>query len=267
MIMNEGQPRQTLWIGEKKTQESLLELIGEEPLSIRVQGNPYAVIMRTSGNEIAHAAGFCLGEGLVDSLDDFGDIAYCEDDVNVVTVTVTPEQKERIQTLLLRRGYISQTSCGICGKELIEDMVLHISKVASPVILSSGSIRSALSQLSSHQPLRDRTRASHGAALFSCEGNFLVSAEDVGRHNVLDKVVGKLFLDERLHEAALLIMSSRISYELVQKAARAKIPIIAGLSRPTALAVKLSQSLGMTLVCGDGKSGLYVFSGHQRVGL
>ncbi|MBU1195704.1 MAG: formate dehydrogenase accessory sulfurtransferase FdhD [Proteobacteria bacterium] len=263
--MNEGQPHQTLWIREKKTQESLLELIGEEPLSIRVQGNPYAVIMRTSGNEIAHAAGFCLGEGLVDSLDDFGGIAYCEDDVNVVTVTVTPERKKKVQTLLLRQGYTSQTSCGICGKALIEDMVSHISKVVSPVSMSSHLIRSELSQLSSHQPLRDRTRASHGAVLFGCEGNFLASGEDVGRHNALDKVVGKLFLDKRLHEAALLIMSSRISYELVQKAARAKIPIIAALSRPTALAVKLSQRLNITLVCADGKNGLYVFSGHQRV--
>ncbi len=108
--------------GKVKT-SSKLELIQEEPLSIRVQGQPYAVVMRTPGDEPAHVAGFCLAEGIVDSPEDIGTIASCEGDAtNVVTLTVTPIRLTAITGVLERRGFVSQTSCGICGKELVEDL-------------------------------------------------------------------------------------------------------------------------------------------------
>lgn len=242
-----------------------MNLIAEEPLSIRIQGNPYTVIMRTPGDEIAHVAGFCLGEGLVESPDDFVNLAYCEGDVNVVTVTLKPERQEKVRTLLSRRGFISQTSCGICGRELIDEMKQQIPKVDSDQRMSIGLVISCLNGLSTHQPLRDKTRAAHGAALYRSDGSILFCAEDVGRHNALDKAVGRVFLDGMGHEAALLVLSSRISYELVQKAGRAKIPVVAGLSRPTAFAVNLAEQLGITLICGDGKHGVLVFTGKDRV--
>ena len=99
------------------------DLLGEEPLSIRIEGNPYAVVMRTPGGEIAHVAGFCLTEGIIDTPNDLTSIGFCEDDdSNVVAVTLTPSRREKITELLDRRGFISQTSCGLCGKELVKDL-------------------------------------------------------------------------------------------------------------------------------------------------
>ncbi|MEA1947377.1 MAG: formate dehydrogenase accessory sulfurtransferase FdhD, partial [Thermodesulfobacteriota bacterium] len=121
-----------------------------------------------------------------------------------------------------------------------------------------------LENLSSHQPLRDQTRASHAAALYASDFKLLSVAEDVGRHNALDKAIGKVFLNHNLDKASLLILSSRISYELVQKAARARIPVILAFSRPTSLAVELASKLNMTLACLARGSGLYIFCGENR---
>ncbi len=98
-------------------------LLGEEPLSIRIQGNPYSVIMRTPGDEIALVAGFCLTEGIIDSKDDYTSLAFCDgEDTNVIAVTLKPARRDKISEILNRRGFISQTSCGLCGKEIVEDL-------------------------------------------------------------------------------------------------------------------------------------------------
>ena len=115
--------------------------------------------------------------------------------------------------------------------------------------IDAGLALKCLENLSSHQPLRDQTRASHAAALYGSDLKLLSVAEDVGRHNALDKAVGKVFLNHNLDKASLLTLSSRISYELVQKAARARIPVILAFSRPTSLAVELASKLNMTLAC------------------
>ncbi|VVS93158.1 formate dehydrogenase accessory sulfurtransferase FdhD [Desulfoluna spongiiphila] len=247
-----------------EVRETTQELLAEEPLSIRVQGNPYTVVMRTPGDEIAHVAGFCLGEGIVDAVADFGTLAFCDEDVNVVTVTLTPERSERVPEILDRRGFISQTSCGICGKELIDDLRQVTSTVdASPVAFEV--VSNALDALGTHQPLREITRASHAAALAHGSGEILSVAEDAGRHNALDKAVGKLFLQDSLGEARFLVLSSRISYEMVQKAARAGIAIIAAVSRPTALAVELAEGLGITLCSLARGEGLFVYTHPHRI--
>ena len=242
-----------------------LDLIREEPLSIRIQGRPYTVVMRTPGDEISHVAGFCLGEGLVDSPDDFSSLGYCDEDVNVVTATLTAERQGRVATLIDRRGFISQTSCGICGKELVEDLKQNVQPMGRCGTLDMMTVIRSMDSLSDYQPLRNKTRAAHGAVLFDRNGAPLSTAEDVGRHNALDKAVGRLFLDNRLSEAVYLVLSSRASYEMIQKAARAGIPSVFALSRPTALAVSLAEDLGMTLACPDGKNGLYVFTGDFRL--
>ena len=249
----------------KKT--SRHELVAEEPLSIRVQGNPYSVIMRTPGDEIAHVAGFCLGEGIVDTPDDFTSIGYCEDgDTNVITVTLQASRREEIPQLLDRRGFISQTSCGICGKELVKDLYQLIQPVKNNSDINLNKALNCLKELSVHQPLREKTRASHAAVLYASNFDILAVAEDVGRHNALDKAIGKVFLDRKLDQIAFAILSSRISYELVQKAARAQIPIILAHSRPTALAVELASQLNISLaVLDDDDEGLYIFCGEHRL--
>jgi len=243
-----------------------MDLIAEEPLSIRVQGNPYAVTMRTPGNEKAHVAGFCLAEGIVDTPDDITGLAFCDgEDTNVVTVTLTATRRAQVADHLDRRTYISQTSCGICGKTIVEDLVLSLSPVADGPPLNGKRALECLLRLSDHQPLRAKTRAAHGAAIYDRDFTLLSAAEDVGRHNALDKAVGRLFLDDRLDRAQLLTLSSRISYELVQKAARARIPIILAISRPTAMAVRLAEALNMTLASLGKDDSLMVYCTPQRL--
>ncbi len=242
------------------------KLIGEEPLSIRIQGNPYSVIMRTPGDEIAHVAGFCLAEGIADDPDDFTSIGFCDgSDTNVVTVTLSKSRQEKIPQHLERRGFISQTSCGLCGKEIVDELYQTIHPLEDCKKTDLGRAADCLDQLPRHQPLRGHTRASHAAAIYNSDYELLSVAEDVGRHNALDKAIGKLFLERRLQEASLLVLSSRISYELVQKAARARIPVILAVSRPTALAVKLASQLNMSLACLAKGSGLYIFCCHHRL--
>ncbi len=250
---------------EKETKNINLNLISEEPLSIRIQGKPYTVVMRTPGDEIAHVAGFCLGEGVVDSPDDFKTLGYCDDDINVVTATLKAERIKTIPDVLLRRGFISQTSCGICGKELIDDIQQNIMPIGKMPEVQIKTAQHCLDTLSDYQELRLKTRASHAAALFNNKGEMLSTGEDVGRHNALDKSIGKLFLNKKIDQASILVLSSRISYELVQKAARAEIPIIFAVSRPTALAVELAEKLDMTLVCLSKNNGLFIFCGEHRL--
>jgi len=241
-------------------------LLGEEPLSIRVQGNPYAVVMRTPGNEIAHVAGFCLAEGIVESPEDLAGLAFCDgEDTNVVTVTLKETRRSQIHQILDRRGYISQTSCGLCGKEIVEDLHQTIRPLADHTVLDMQKTLACLNRLSEHQPLRKKTRAAHAAVIYDINYKPLSSAEDVGRHNALDKAVGMLFLDKKLKDAAFLTLSSRISYELVQKTARARIPVILAVSRPTSLAVELAARLKMTLASLADESGLLVFCGGDRL--
>jgi FdhD protein len=248
---------------KKATERNLLS---EEPLSIRVQGNPYSVVMRTPGDEIALVAGFCLTEGIIDSADDYTSLAFCDgQDTNVVAVTLNPSRREKISEILDRRGFISQSSCGLCGKEVVEDLIQIIRPLKDNVRIDIKKALSSLERLSRHQPLRRKTRAAHAAVLYSSNLELLAVAEDVGRHNALDKAIGKVFLDGKLDQAALLTLSSRISYELVQKAARARIPIILAVSRPTALAVKLASKLNITLASLADDPGLYIFCGEQRL--
>jgi FdhD protein len=243
------------------------KLLGEEPLSVRVQGNPYSVVMRTPGDEIEMVAGFCLTEGIIDSRDDYVSIAFCDGaDTNVVAVSLKPSRRAKISQILDRRGFISQTSCGLCGKEIVKDLFQEIQPLEEACHLDIHRTLNRLENISRNQPLRHQTRAAHAAVLYDSALELIASAEDVGRHNALDKVIGKAFLEDRLDQGALLVLSSRISYELVQKAARARIPVIVALSRPTALAVQLASRLNMTLATqSDEKNGLYVFTAPHRL--
>ena len=241
------------------------KLIGEEPLSIRLQGEAYSVVLRTPGEEIPHVAGFCLAEGIVDDPDDFGSIGFCEDeDTNVVTVTLSESRRAKIAHLLERRGFISQTSCGICGKEVVEDLYQMIHPLTDDITVDIREALQCLAELSEQQPLRHMTRAAHAAVLYNKQFEILSVAEDVGRHNALDKAIGKVFLSHQLASACLLVLSSRVSYELVQKAARARIPVILAKSRPTSLAAQLAKELNITLATEE-ESGLYIFCKPHRL--
>ena len=251
--------------GTEYAESEPMDLIAEEPLSIRIQGKPYVVVMRTPGDELAHAAGLCLAEGLVRDPSDIAQLAFCDgEDTNTVTVTLQADCARRLDQKGDRRAYISQTGCGLCGKELIRDLHTEILPLSDGATVALPVALSALSNLHRHQPLREQTRAAHAAAIHDGEGRLLAVAEDVGRHNALDKTIGHLFLEKTLSEAAMVVLSSRISYELVQKAACARIPVIVAISRPTALAVALAESLNIALVSRRPGEGLWVYTGAKR---
>lgn len=255
------------WNGSAGTPD-YQKLIEEEPLAIRVDGKPYTVMMRTPGEEVAHAAGFCLTEGIVDRPEDIESIARCDGERSpVVTVTLKPERRRMIEGYMDRRGYISQTSCGLCGKQLVDDIQTHIESFQDTTVLDIQTVMKCVEEISEHQPLRKVTRSSHASLLYDAQCRLLCAAEDVGRHNALDKAIGKLFLGGIMDQAKLLILSSRISYELVQKAGRARIPVVVAVSRPTTLAVDLAISLNMTLACLSPGYGMFLFCGRERLGL
>jgi FdhD protein len=242
------------------------ELIGEEPLLIRIDERPYSVVMRTPGEELFHAAGFCLGEGIADSPDDFSTIGYCRDlDPNVIDIRLKPERREKIHEVLERRGFVSQTSCGICGKEMVKDLYQILTPVDDNFQVDLSRILDCINKLSENQKHYQKTRGSHAAMIFDRQLKTISFAEDVGRHNALDKAIGKVFINRKLTDALLVILSSRISYELVQKAARAHLPIMISKSRPTALATEIGKSLNMTIACTDTESELIIFSGKNRI--
>ncbi|MBF0226583.1 MAG: formate dehydrogenase accessory sulfurtransferase FdhD [Desulfobacterales bacterium] len=251
-----------------KITEVVHNLICEEPLSIMVQGKPYSVVMRTPGDEIPHAAGFCLGEGIIDKYGDISSIAICEgSDSNVVAVTLKQDRLKNISAILERKGFVSQTSCGICGKEIIEDIKQSVIPLESKFKIHPDKLIKCLTQFYEHQNLRNNTRSAHGAALFNLNDELLSIAEDVGRHNAVDKAIGKLLIQENIYDASILILSSRISFELVQKAARAKIPLILAISRPTALAIKLADDVNMTILTLLKEPGFCIYTGKDRINI
>jgi FdhD protein len=242
------------------------KILREEPLSIRVQGEPYAVVMRTPGDEIAHVVGFCLGEGIIDTYADIKQIACCDSaDTNVVTVVLSPARLLKAKSVLERRGFISQSSCGICGKEVVQDLIQSVRPQQDDLRMTWGDLRTCMDLLSQCQSLYPATHASHAAVAFNAELQPLAVGEDVGRHNAVDKAVGKLILGGALADTACLVMSSRISYELVQKVGRARIPIVVAISRPTSLAVDLARKLNITLVCIPDDHTLLVYSAPHRI--
>lgn len=243
-----------------------LHMLSEEPLSIRVQGKPYAVVMRTPGDEIAHVAGFCLGEGIIDAYDEIRQIAYCDGtDSNVVTVTLKAPRLFKVGEILERRGFISQTSCGICGKEVVQDLIQTVRPLQDALRVKWERLLACLNHFLDQQLLYEKTRTSHAAVAIDSAFQPQAACEDVGRHNAVDKAVGKLLISGGLADTICMVLSSRISYELIQKAGRARIPIVMALSRPTALAVKLAEELNISLVNITNDRTLTVYSGAQRI--
>jgi FdhD protein len=243
-----------------------LQLITEEPFLVRLDEKPYSVVMRTPGEELFHAAGFCLGEGIIDSIDDIKSIEYDErSDANAIDVRLTPARRKKIPDVLRRRSFISQTSCGICGKQLIDDLYQTLTPVDNGLEVEIDHIFNGIQTLSEKQKYYRTTKGSHAALILDDQMEAIAFAEDVGRHNALDKAIGKALMEGHLANANILVLSSRTSHELVQKGARAHIPIIISHSRPTALAVEMAKDLNMTLGFPENGSDLVIVSGKNRI--
>ena len=244
------------------------DFVREEPLMIRVEDKPYSVVMRTPGDEIAHAAGFCFSEGLIESPDDIASIGFCSDlDENSIMVSLNDGRKRSISKQLESRGFFSQTSCGVCGRKMIEDLTDNLKAIDNESKISYKEVLECVKKFFEHQEHYARTRGTHAVMLFDSKFDIIAKAEDVGRHNAMDKSIGTLFLKNKISDVYLAVLSSRISFEMIQKAARAQIPIIVSLSHPTSMAVELGLKFDITLVCLDKKSGFIVPCGERRIGM
>lgn len=229
----------------------------EEPLEIRLHGRTFAVIMRTPGADRELAAGFLLSERVVRSADDLGTIAHCTDDPaeaghsvreNIVNVTLVDESRVE-QALGEGRQVTTNASCGICGRQTIGSLTADLAPIPSAFTVRSSHLAAVPQRLREAQRVFDETGGLHAAGLFTADGRLLEVAEDVGRHNAVDKVIGRRLLrDELPLSDVLLCVSGRTSFEIVQKAVVAGIPIVAAVSAPSSLAIDLAGAFGLTLV-------------------
>jgi FdhD protein len=244
-------------------------LVTEEPMEIRVHGpgeppTALAVTMRTPGNDFELAAGFCFTEGLIGSADDIETLAYCladdsdADDGRVNGRGERGEQLFNVVSLRLRRPivgeiserrFLSTSACGICGKAALDELEVRCEPIGTGPVVPASVVRSLPAQLAAHQRLFGETGGLHAAAQYGASGDLVAVREDVGRHNALDKLVGRALLERRLPLAGeVLLVSGRLSFELVQKAAVAGIPILCAVSAPSSLAVAAAERFGQTVV-------------------
>ena len=243
------------------------QVVGEEPLEIRLGGPstapaPVAVTMRTPGHDFELAVGFLLSEGLLDDQDAVRAVKYCElpegdpQQFNVVTVTaaapVDVEGRQRASTV--------SASCGVCGTATLDALRDRCPPVPKGATVDQELLMSLPGRLRRRQRIFERTGGLHAAGLWGADGRMLAVREDIGRHNAVDKLVGWAALQHRLPlSEAVLVVSGRVSFEIVQKAAVAGIPVLAAVSAPSSLAVATARSLGMTLAgfVRDGRANLY----------
>ena len=228
----------------------------EEPLEIRVDGDPIAVTMRTPGHDEELAVGFLYGEGLIEQPPSVG----LTDDLAANTIEVAGPLAHQPSP----RRFYTTSSCGVCGKGALEEVAVHSPRLP----LGQPIARDLLAALPDRlvQPGFARTGGVHATGLFDHTGELLCVREDVGRHNAMDKVAGWALMSGRLPlDEALLCVSGRLSFELVQKAAVAGCPILVGVGAPTSLAVELAADRGMTL-CGFARRGrVNVYTHPERV--
>ncbi len=277
------------FVGERAERASRLDSIAvEEPLEIRVATEPVAITMRTPGDDAQLALGFLLAEGIIRSIDDVGAVAHCgrpgdEGFGNVIDVTAAPGVSldvDKVQAS--RRGTLTTSACGVCGRRSVDDLLAICGQLPPGPSIELGIVASATERLGAAQRNFAHTGGVHAAAALNADGQILAAYEDVGRHNAVDKVVGSLVqrrwvsAESAFRSAgrpavppqsvpAVLVVSGRASFEIVQKATVARIPIVASVSAPSSLAIDLAQRSGITLAGFVRSSGLNLYTHPGRV--
>lgn len=262
--------------GSPSTRQDVVAV--EEPLEIRVRfadGDEWrtrsvSVTMRTPGDDFELAAGFLFAEGLVADRRDIQEISYCSGDeqqeYNLLEVRLAPGAS--FDAGLLNRNFYMTSSCGVCGKASLEAIEVQ---GCAPIADGAMSVRADVltglpDALRVAQPVFEKTGGIHASALFDVEGRLLALREDVGRHNALDKLIGREFLSGRLPLAdRIVLVSGRTSFELLQKATMAGVPVVVAVGAPSSLAVELARRFNVTLVGFTRATGFNVYAGRARV--
>lgn len=256
----------TLLVGTPDA-ERLDSVAAEAPLEIRIGGKPATVLMRTPGHDEELVHGFLFSEGLIGNTQDLVALSRPPDlpaaqRGNVIAVQLAAPER----TPVIDRLFYSSSSCGVCGKKSIASLQVHGRVSDSRMRVSRPMLASLPERLKSAQPMFAMTGGVHASGLFTADGELLVVREDVGRHNALDKLIGwalaagKVPLDDHI-----LVVSGRVSYEIVQKAVCASLPLIAAVGAPSSLAVELAQRFNLTLVGFLRPGAMNVYAGDERV--
>jgi FdhD protein len=246
-------------------------LVIEEPLEIRLNDISFAVTMRTPGQDEALAVGFLATEGVLLSADDLYDITRCADPQhpdlhNILGVYIDPERMP--DELQSGRQRYANSSCGLCGKATIEAVRQFTPAIVNAPDISRSLIQLLPDRLRTGQQVFSRTGGLHAAGLFNRDGDLLFVEEDIGRHNAVDKAIGRALLSGLWPlENTILMVSGRAGFEIVQKALAARIPTVCSVSAPSSLAVQLAQEAGMTLIGFLRGNTMNVYSGFERVTL
>ncbi|HET9034876.1 MAG TPA: formate dehydrogenase accessory sulfurtransferase FdhD [Myxococcaceae bacterium] len=252
----------------------------EEPLEIRLAGDTLAITMRTPGADHALAAGFLLSEGIIRSVDDLGTLSHCgrtdqEGYGNALDVLPAPGvhlQWERVTAS--RRGTLTSAACGVCGREQIDDLLARIEPLGEAPAVDAALVASGPDRLRAAQKAFDRTGGTHAAMVLAADGTVLSVHEDVGRHNAVDKAIGTLVLAGVIGPCrapatgprpALLVVSGRSSFEMVQKAAMAHIPVLASVGAASSLAVDLAERSGVALATFVRGGSFNLYTHGQRI--
>ncbi len=245
-------------------------VVVEEPLEIRVGLMPLAVTMRTPGHDDELAAGFLFTEGLIDRPESISRIFHCRaalDEASAANIIVVdlaegvPFDPERA-----KRNFFATSSCGICGKASIEQVCQHVRPIDAEITVAAADLMRLPTVMRDAQQVFGQTGGLHAAAVFTSDGQLQCIREDVGRHNAVDKVIGWALLGGDLPlERRIMMISGRASFEIVQKALVARVPIVAAVSAPSSLAVDLAAQNNMTLVGFLRERGMNVYTGGQRI--
>lgn len=244
----------------------------EEPLEIRVAGDPVCTTMRTPGDDRELALGFLFAEGVIDSIDDVGSVAHCgrpgdESFGNVIEVLPAPGvvlAPERVAGA--RRGTLTTASCGVCGRASIDDLAARCTPLEDDTRVEVTRVTSLVASMRSEQRVFADTGGVHAAALFDPKGDAAIVREDVGRHNAVDKLVGALLFARALPaRGRVLAVSGRASFEIVQKAAAASIPVVASVSAASSLAIDLATRMNVTLASFVRDDTMTLYSHPERI--
>ena len=239
----------------------------EELLEIYIDDSPYAITMRLPGDDINLTAGFCFTEGIIESREDLASIKHCD--------VVSGER--RVLVCLNRQGpafsggrrerpeYVSRSSCGVCGKSCADEIYGDMVPVEGFHRLTPNDLLALRGLFESRQAVFPLTGATHSASIFDFERRLLAFSEDIGRHNAFDKAIGSLLREGKIHEAFLAIVSSRLSFEMLQKAGVLGVEILAGLSAPTSMAVDMADRLNITLVGFLREGGMSIYTHPGRI--
>jgi FdhD protein len=243
----------------------------EEPLEIRISGDPLLVTMRTPGHDHELCAGLLLAEGMIRNVADLSGIAACGRPGeagygNTLDVTLAPGVTIDETRFEARRGTVLNASCGVCGRRTIDDLVRDLAPLAAGTRFRPSTLAELTTHLRAEQPNFDRTGGLHAAGIARADGTYRVVREDIGRHNATDKAIGRLLLDGLLPASdSLLVVSGRTSFELVAKAWRAGITAIVSVSAPSSLAIASAQRAGLLLI-GFARDGAFnVYAGAERL--